>query len=129
MSRFRWFKKCKCIINIPSMKTWFKLYWSFLQPLCSWCERNMFVNIEPKCDPVAGPSTWMRNLLLNVKNDSLVVNFSKSLKLFLDSLLTKASGFWKSFLFKILIDSSMGSNTVNSFWVTSDRMETKNFAH
>ena len=31
VGRFRWFKKYKNIINIPSIKTWFKFYGTFIQ--------------------------------------------------------------------------------------------------
>ena len=53
----------------------------------------MFANIGPKYEPIAGQSTRMQNLLLNLKNDSLIANFRKSRKLFLDSPLTKVSRF------------------------------------
>ena len=122
----------------------------------SWYERKILANIGPGGDPIATPSTWIKNLLLNVKKDSLVAKFSKSRKSFLDIPLTKVSGVLKSFFTQISIVSSNGmlvnkastsklaiwrslfwvkisstkvkeSRALNSFCVISDRTETKSF--
>ena len=45
-------------------------------------------------------------MLLNVKNDSLVVKFSKSQKSFLDIPSAKVSGAWKSLFMQISMVSS-----------------------
>ena len=121
VSRFRWFKKYKNI-NIPSIKTWFELYRTFIQPvfLMMWKE-----NVSQYWT-YRGPhsNTIYLNIknLLNVKNDSLIVKFSKSQKSLLDIPLTKVSGFLKSFFSQISVVSSNGM-LVNIAWISKLAMQ------
>ena len=119
-----------------------------------WFERKILANIGPRGNPIATTSTWIQNLLLNVKNEYLVANLVNHENHFLDITSTKVSGVWKSFFIQISTDSSNGmlinkastyklaiqrslswvkissskvkeSLTVNSFYLISDRRETK----
>ena len=68
----------------------------------------MLADIGRRGNPIATPSTWIKNLLLNIKNDSLVAKFSKSRKSDLDIPLAKVSGVLKSFFTQMSIVSSNG---------------------
>ena len=67
----------------------------------------MLANIEPRGDPT-DPTTWIWNLLVNIKNYSSIAKFSKSQKSFLDIPLTKVSGVWKNLFTHISVFSSNG---------------------
>ena len=77
-----------------------------------------FVN-DCRGHPIPTLSTWIWNLLLNVKSDYLVAKVSKSRKSFLDISLTKISGVLKSFFTEISIVSSNGMlvNKAAKFWI------------
>ena len=52
-NRFRWFKKYKNITIRPSIKTGFKFYRIFIQPVFLIMWKEMVVNIWPRGDPIA----------------------------------------------------------------------------
>ena len=68
----------------------------------------MISNSGPRRDHIGTPSTWIWNLLLNIKKDSLVAKFSKLQKSFSDISLIKVSEVWKSCFMQISIMSSNG---------------------
>ena len=52
-NRFRWFKKYKNITIRPSIKTRFKFYRTFIQPVSLIMWKEIVANIWPRGDPIA----------------------------------------------------------------------------
>ena len=95
VGKIKWFKMCKNIIHILSLKTWFKLYMTFIKPVFFKVWKKHLDNRRPREDPIA--------VVFNVKRYYLVARFSKLQKWFLDFPLNKVLGFSENLFTHILI--------------------------
>ena len=75
VGRFRWFKKYKNIINIPSIKTWFELNRTFIQPvlLIMWNE-----NVSEKCKENVRNVILIKCILSETECKSIYYHFRRN---------------------------------------------------
>ena len=90
------------IINIPSIED--RLWGQSLSHLFPKLHLKILGRAGPNGDPIATPSICLQNLLLNLRNKSLVATVSKLRKIYLGVL-----GIFSSSLYKLSMKMSMVS--------------------
>ena len=75
VGRFRWFEKYKNIINIPSIKTWFELNRTFIEPvlLMMWNE-----NVREKCKENVRNAVLIKRILSKTERESIYYHFRRN---------------------------------------------------